>query len=79
LSLYLKLGLIDGGVEEASMLSRVASVALAFGMVITAATTAFALDRLYNTPVPEIDGSAGIAALALLASVGLIAYNRIRK
>jgi hypothetical protein len=32
-----------------------------------------------DNPVPEIDGSAGVAAHALLASVGLIAYNRIRK
>lgn len=28
---------------------------------------------------PEIDGPAGIAACALLISVGLLAYNRFRK
>ena len=28
---------------------------------------------------PEIDGPAGIAAIALLVSVGLVAYNRYRK
>jgi hypothetical protein len=28
---------------------------------------------------PEIDGPAGIAALAVLVSAGLIAYNRYRK
>lgn len=29
--------------------------------------------------VPEIDGPAGIAALALLVSAGIVAYNRYRK
>jgi hypothetical protein len=61
------------------MFSRVASVTLAFGMVIGAAASAFALPYNTQNPVPEIDGPAGIAALALLASVGLLAYNRIRK
>lgn len=28
---------------------------------------------------PEIDGPAGVAAIALLVSVGLVAYNRYRK
>jgi len=28
---------------------------------------------------PEIDGPAGIAAVAFLVSVGLIAYNRFKK
>ena len=28
---------------------------------------------------PEIDGPAGVAAIALLVSVGLIAYSRFRK
>ncbi len=28
---------------------------------------------------PEIDGPAGLAAIAVLMSVGLIAYNRFRK
>ncbi len=28
---------------------------------------------------PEIDGPAGIAAIAVLVSAGLIAYNRYRK
>ena len=28
---------------------------------------------------PEIDGPAGISALAVLVSVGLLAYNRFKK
>lgn len=28
---------------------------------------------------PEIDGPAGIAAIALLVSAGIVAYNRLRK
>lgn len=28
---------------------------------------------------PEIDGPAGVAAIALLVSAGLVAYNRFRK
>ena len=34
---------------------------------------------LPTRPAPEIDGPAGIAAIALLVSAGLIAYNRFRK
>ena len=61
------------------VLIRVASAALAFCMGVAAAATAYAGTILHDQPVPEIDGSAGVAALALLASVGNIAYNRIRK
>lgn len=32
-----------------------------------------------TTGAPEIDGPAGIAAVAFLVSVGLIAYNRFKK
>ena len=32
-----------------------------------------------SNSAPEIDGPGGIAAIALLVSVGLIAYNRFRK
>ena len=61
------------------MLSRMASVTLAFGMVIAAVTSALALPHNTQNPVPEIDGPAGIAALALLVSICLIAYNRFKK
>jgi len=61
------------------MLFSVASATLSFSVVVATTTTAYALERGASTPVPEIDGPAGIAALALLACVGLIAYNRIRK
>jgi hypothetical protein len=62
------------------MLSGAASAMLAFCMGVAAAATAYAGHYIdVDNPVPEIDGSAGVAALALLASVGIIAYNRIRK
>jgi hypothetical protein len=61
------------------MLIRAASATLAFCMGVAAAATAYAGTIAVDNPVPEIDGPAGVAALALLASVGLIAYNRIRK
>ena len=32
-----------------------------------------------NWGVPEIDGAAGIAAMATLIGIGLIAYNRFKK
>ena len=32
-----------------------------------------------GTSAPEIDGPGGIAAIALLVSVGMIAYNRYRR
>lgn len=34
--------------------------------------------QLWCPPVPEIDGPAGVAALALLVSVGIVSYNRAR-
>ena len=55
---------------------RVVFATLAF-WVVTAAE-AFA-QGFGGPPVPEIDGPAGIAALAILTSVGLIVYNRFRK
>jgi hypothetical protein len=48
-----------------------------------ALTTAFAAEALAFGPrpkgVPEIDGPAGVAAIALLVSVGIVAYNRMRR
>lgn len=32
-----------------------------------------------TTSAPEIDGPGGVAAVALLVSAGLIAYNRYKK
>jgi hypothetical protein len=61
------------------MLFRVASAMLAFSSVIATTATAYALERGFGNPVPEIDGPAGVAALAILACVGLMAYNRIRQ
>lgn len=57
----------------------VASALLTFSIVVATTATSYALERGISTPVPEIDGPAGIAALALLVCVGLIAYNHIRK
>lgn len=34
--------------------------------------------ELWCPPVPEIDGPAGISALALLVTAGIISYNRAR-
>ncbi len=33
----------------------------------------------YRVHAPEIDGPAGVAAVALLVSAGIMAYNRYRK
>jgi|SwirhirootsSR2_FD_contig_41_37623_length_423_multi_4_in_0_out_0_1 hypothetical protein len=33
----------------------------------------------YNYPVPEIDGPAGVLALAALVSVAMIAYSRLKR
>ena len=60
-----------------SSLSRLAgTVALAIAPVFYLATEALA-DRRMATP--EIDGPAGVAAVALLVSAGLIAYRRFKK
>lgn len=48
-------------------LSLMASEASAFGPAVTTASA------------PEIDGPAGIAAIALLVSAGIVAYNRFKK
>jgi hypothetical protein len=63
------------------VLIRAASAAAAFCIGVAAVAPAYAgrIDHYHHHPVPEIDGSAGVAALALLASVVIIAYNRIRK
>jgi hypothetical protein len=34
--------------------------------------------KFWCPPVPEIDGPAGISALALLVTAGIISYNRAR-
>jgi len=48
-------------------------LALASCMTVVAVSPTFAG---FWQCVPEIDGSAGISALALLAAVGLVAYQR---
>ena len=58
---------------------KIASALLTFCTFVTATAPAYALEKGVGNPVPEIDGPAGVAALALLVSVCLIAYNRFRK
>jgi hypothetical protein len=36
-------------------------------------------DKGFGGSAPEIDGPAGVAAIAVLVSAGLIAYNRYKK
>lgn len=52
--------------------TKLALAAMA-SIAMTGPTFAF-----WNCPVPEIDGPAGISALAFLASAGMLAYNRLR-
>jgi hypothetical protein len=49
-------------------------LALAASMSVIAAGPTFA--AFWDCVVPEIDGSAGISALAALASLGMIVYHR---
>ena len=56
--------------------TRVVFATLAFWVGATAEAMAQALRR---GGAPEIDGPAGIAALVILISVGLLAYNRVKK
>jgi hypothetical protein len=48
----------------------------AFVFWLSAMAGALAQD---GSRVPEIDGPAGLAAVALLVCAGLVAYNRFRK
>lgn len=51
-------------------------LALAASVLLSSVPPAFALQ--WNCGVPEIDGPAGISALAVLLSVGLMAYERFK-
>ena len=55
---------------------RVVSATLAFWAVSAAEAIA---GPGGTRSAPEIDGPAGIAALVILVSAGLLAYNRFRK
>ena len=50
--------------------------ALAMTLLIASAAPSLAF---WRCEVPEIDGPAGVSAVALLVSAGMIAYNRIRQ
>jgi hypothetical protein len=49
-------------------------LALAASITVMASGPAFA--RFWDCVVPEIDGPAGVSALAALVSVAMIAYHR---
>jgi hypothetical protein len=49
--------------------------ALAISMVATA--TGPAVARFWDCAVPEIDGAAGISAVAAVVSLAMIAYHRL--
>jgi hypothetical protein len=51
-------------------------IGLAASLLIASVTPSLAFLRCN---VPEIDGPAGVSAIALLVSAGLIAYNRARQ
>lgn len=51
-------------------------LALAASLLLSSVPSAFALQ--WNCGVPEIDGPAGISALAVLLSVGVMAYERYK-
>jgi len=54
--------------EEAGMLLRIATI-------LAACLGAAAQANAYSICAPEIDGPAGMSAVALLVSVGFVAYN----
>jgi hypothetical protein len=56
--------------------ARVVFATLAFWLVAAGEAMAQAWGP---AGAPEIDGPAGVAAVAFLVSVGLIAYNRFKK
>lgn len=51
-------------------------IGLTATMLVASVTPSLAF---LDCPVPEIDGPAGISAVALLASAAVIAYNRARQ
>jgi hypothetical protein len=51
---------------------------LAVAAMLLVASTAPSL-AFWRCEVPEIDGPAGVSAIALLVSAGMIAYNRARQ
>jgi|RhiMethySRZTD1v2_1073278.scaffolds.fasta_scaffold2242672_2 hypothetical protein len=53
-------------------------VALAIAMTFSAVTPSMAAFWDCIT-VPEIDGSAGISAVAAVIAVGMVAYQRVRQ
>jgi hypothetical protein len=63
--------------EYLEMRVRLAFTSLMF-MLSTSVFSA-AMARGGRHSAPEIDGPGGIAAIALLVSAGLIAYNRYRR
>ncbi len=59
----------------------VAKFGLLAAAVLMSAAPASAGLFFYNAPTsaPEIDGPAGIAAIAVLTSLGLMAYDRMKR
>ena len=62
------------------MRTAAANIALTVALFCLAAGSALAQEALrHHHGVPEIDGPAGVSALALLIGAGLFLYNRYRK
>lgn len=59
--------------------SIIAKAAVVAAVLSATATKAAALPHWTGAHVPEIDGPAGVAAVALLVSAGILAYHRLRK
>jgi hypothetical protein len=51
----------------------------ALSFCLLAATEAAAHGHHWHNGVPEIDGATGIAAMATLVTIGLMAYNGFKK
>jgi hypothetical protein len=59
-----------------SVMRFAAKLALGTSVFLSSVPSAFALQ--WNCGVPEIDGPAGISAVAVLMSIGVMAYERFK-
>ncbi len=60
--------------------SKIPAIVSTFGLSVAGfAAAVLAADAPREVGAPEIDGPAGIAAIALLVSAGIVAYRRFSK
>ena len=74
--LHLEVEMSDG---EDEMAAKLLISALSFWVLAAVEAAAHGHGHGWGHGVPEIDGVAGIAAMATLVTIGLIAYNRFKK